>query len=515
MSIFLVFLVFFLFFFYCFLWLLCFSFFFEGLRGKGSCEVARRATSLGPKPSLFVFLVCFFLVPFLSLFSIEKTLFSLKKGIFCLFLSVSLSFSIAFFGLPLFHFSFSLSLSLSRKAMGPSSFWSEPTHRPAPSLGPHALSVCLPSGSSQDACNRLPEAQRGSLPGYRRQHTHLHLQLWGPLPDDEQRKVVEARSDSASHFRNQWAQPISREANHRRVKSIFFPFGMLMRLDLSLEALTRAERKDAHIAIEVLPGSGQDMHISRSNRPIPAGRRGNILIEPYVGCSSLLGCRIPTRQHGGFCNVVPNAIMSRSHNVLAAGICMMSCSVQWALTTSPLRWQPSLTMGIGWCLRHAKSRSHHVLNALIRKVQGWLGRPASELCPHERLGSNSLIMHIPLVFSLSLSLSLFFFPFLLPSCLSFLPSFGFLFLSLSFFWFLLCFCFMKGTTSKYSITKFLFIKSFSFLLVSPLLFSFKSPFLIFAFFLLLSFAFFQHQCFSSNKCKFKEHQFWVKRGVAT
>ena len=49
--------------------------------------------------------------PFLSLFLIEKHCFPPKKGIFCLFFSVSLSFSIAFFGLPLFHFFF-LCLSL-------------------------------------------------------------------------------------------------------------------------------------------------------------------------------------------------------------------------------------------------------------------------------------------------------------------------------------------------------------------------------------------------------------------
>ena len=115
--------------------------------------MARRATSLGPKPSLFIYfcvllfvffvfvlvffggfkgqvrwpegpphlalnppylflLVClffllvsfaFFLVvfSFLSLLLSEKPVFPLKKGIFCLFLSVSLCFSSAFFGLPL------------------------------------------------------------------------------------------------------------------------------------------------------------------------------------------------------------------------------------------------------------------------------------------------------------------------------------------------------------------------------------------------------------------------------
>ena len=48
-SLFLSFFCFFvLFFFWCFFW-----------RVEGSCEVARRATSLGPKPSLFVFLFLF------------------------------------------------------------------------------------------------------------------------------------------------------------------------------------------------------------------------------------------------------------------------------------------------------------------------------------------------------------------------------------------------------------------------------------------------------------------------
>ena len=75
--------------------------------------MARRATSLGPKPSLFVFFVCFllvfffFLVHFLSLFLIEKPCFPPKKGhLGFFFLSVSLSFSLAFFRLTLFHFLF-------------------------------------------------------------------------------------------------------------------------------------------------------------------------------------------------------------------------------------------------------------------------------------------------------------------------------------------------------------------------------------------------------------------------
>ena len=76
--------------------------------------MARRATSLGPKPSSFVFVFfclffCFFPFPF---FVFSKNPCSpLKRALSCLFLSVSLSFSLAFFGLPLFYFLF-LCLSL-------------------------------------------------------------------------------------------------------------------------------------------------------------------------------------------------------------------------------------------------------------------------------------------------------------------------------------------------------------------------------------------------------------------
>ena len=83
--------------------------------------MARRATSLGPKPSLFV--ICFllfflflffvfFFFCFLSLLFNTKNLFPLRKGIFCIFFGVCLCFSLAFFGLPLFQFLF-LCLSLS------------------------------------------------------------------------------------------------------------------------------------------------------------------------------------------------------------------------------------------------------------------------------------------------------------------------------------------------------------------------------------------------------------------
>ena len=68
----------------------------------------------------------------------------------------------------------------------------------------------------------------------------------------------------------------------------------------------------------------------------------------------------------------------------------------------------------------------------------------------------SLVLGLPLFqfLFLCLSLCLLFFYFFLPSCLALLLSFGSFFLSLSFLLFLLCFCFMKGTTSKHSIAFF-------------------------------------------------------------
>ena len=75
------------------------------------------ATSIGPKTSLFSIFFIVLLFSFLSLLlNTKKTLFFPIKGILCLFLSFSLCFSLAFFGLPLFLFLFlclSLSLSLS------------------------------------------------------------------------------------------------------------------------------------------------------------------------------------------------------------------------------------------------------------------------------------------------------------------------------------------------------------------------------------------------------------------
>ena len=66
--------------------------------------------ALNPPVFVGVFLFCLFL--FLSFFaSIKKLLFPVEKGIFCLFLSVSLCFSLAFFWPPPFSIALSLSLS--------------------------------------------------------------------------------------------------------------------------------------------------------------------------------------------------------------------------------------------------------------------------------------------------------------------------------------------------------------------------------------------------------------------
>ena len=81
--------------------------------------MAQRATSLGPNLALnppYLLFFCFFgLLLFLSFLCFviqKKSWFSpQEKGIFCLFLSVSLCFSLVFLGLPLFQFLF-LCLSL-------------------------------------------------------------------------------------------------------------------------------------------------------------------------------------------------------------------------------------------------------------------------------------------------------------------------------------------------------------------------------------------------------------------
>ena len=102
---FLVFLVF-LYFIFCF----CF---FWGF--KGQVRWPEGPTSLGPKPSLFIYFYwggCFFLF-FSLLFTTKNWFFPLEKGNVCLFLSLSLCFSFAVFWPPPFSISLSLSLSLS------------------------------------------------------------------------------------------------------------------------------------------------------------------------------------------------------------------------------------------------------------------------------------------------------------------------------------------------------------------------------------------------------------------
>ena len=78
--------------------------------------MAQRATSLGPKPSLFsfFFVFCFFFFALLSLFfNRQKTCFPPRKGHFLLIFNVSLSFSLNLFWPPPFSVSLSLSLCCS------------------------------------------------------------------------------------------------------------------------------------------------------------------------------------------------------------------------------------------------------------------------------------------------------------------------------------------------------------------------------------------------------------------
>ena len=67
--------------------------------------MAQRA-SLGPKPSLYIYIYCVFCSFSFFAFNRRNPVFPRQKGHFCLFLSVSLCFSLAFFALPLFHFLF-------------------------------------------------------------------------------------------------------------------------------------------------------------------------------------------------------------------------------------------------------------------------------------------------------------------------------------------------------------------------------------------------------------------------
>ena len=119
----------------------------------------------------------------------------------------------------------------------------------------------------------------------------------------------------------------------------------------------------------------------------------------------------------------------------------------------------------------------------------------------------------PPPFSLYLSLSLsfiFFFPSFLSLFLCFLlvPCFC-LFLSFCLFF---AFVSWKEQHQNIKLQSSLFTIPFSFLLVSSLLYPFQSPFLIFVFFLILSFVFCSTSMFFFDKCKFKKNNFWSRGG---
>ena len=102
---------FFCLFFFVSFFVFCFLFccFLEGLRvrwgGPKKQKKKQKKTNKKTKKSLFV--ICFFVVPFLSLLLIDKKpFFPPKKGIFCLFLVFLFLSPFAFFGLPLFQFLF-------------------------------------------------------------------------------------------------------------------------------------------------------------------------------------------------------------------------------------------------------------------------------------------------------------------------------------------------------------------------------------------------------------------------
>ena len=98
--------VFFCFSFFVFLGaLFCFSFFGWGFKGQ-----VKWPAHLAQNPPFYYFFWGGFVFSFpLSAFY-AKIVCSPRKGHFCLFLSLSLCFSLPFFGLPLFNFSFSVSL---------------------------------------------------------------------------------------------------------------------------------------------------------------------------------------------------------------------------------------------------------------------------------------------------------------------------------------------------------------------------------------------------------------------
>ena len=75
--------------------------------------MARRATSLGPKPSFFEFVSFFSFFSFLSLLLIEKNCFPPRKGLFLFIFECLPLFLLSLFWPPPFSISLSLSLSSS------------------------------------------------------------------------------------------------------------------------------------------------------------------------------------------------------------------------------------------------------------------------------------------------------------------------------------------------------------------------------------------------------------------
>ena len=108
-------------------------------------------------------------------------------------------------------------------------------------------------------------------------------------------------------------------------------------------------------------------------------------------------------------------------------------------------------------------------------------------------------------FTFSFSVSLFFFSFFLPSCLSFLLPFCFLFLSLFSFSFFFAFVSWKEQHQNIQLESFSSSIRSHFCWFPLLLFSYKFLFLIFAFFLILSFVFCSTSVFGFKERKFKKH----------
>ena len=121
----------------------------------------------------------------------------------------------------------------------------------------------------------------------------------------------------------------------------------------------------------------------------------------------------------------------------------------------------------------------------------------------------SLFLPPPFLLSLSLSLSCSFPSFFLLVFL-FVFFWFLVFLSPSFLFFLHCFCFMKEQHQTILLRS-IFPSILSLSLVSCLVVSFKSLFLIFVCFLILSCVFVQRLCFQNKQVE--KHQFLVKRGL--